>query len=191
MPTLSDLRIIAGSFIIFLVLFTLLTAGLAHCDEASLKSSQALLSLYIKSKNRFLPSDIREAIAYQLVIQSDAVGIPYEIIAAIACVESHYDPAAIGPCGEIGLMQIYTMKCRGMNFDKEGLFFIDYNIMCGICIFVEKLVQSDGNLLKAIEKYNGSGPGAEAFRERVCLTIVDILRFRIAQNQKTTVVPGA
>lgn len=190
-PELNDLRIIAGSFIIFLVLFTLLTAGLAHCDEASLKSSQVLLSLYIKSKNRFLPDDIRDFIAEQIVIQSDIAGISYEVIAAIACVESHYDPAAVGPCGEIGLMQIYTLECAGYKINKDNLFFIEYNVMCGICILREKLKECNGNLIKAIERYNGSGPGAEEFREKVCLTIVDIFRFRIAQNSKPVeALPG-
>ena len=191
MPTLDDLRLAAAAFIICLVLLFVLTAGIAHCDEGTLKSSQALLSLYIKSKNRFLPSDIREVIAHQIVVQSNAVGIPYEIIAAIACVDSHFDPAAVGPCGEIGVMQIYTMQCRGLKFDKSLLFFIDYNIMCGICIFMDKLVQCDGNLIKAIERYNGSGPSAEAYRDKVCLTILDIFRFRIAQNYKPIEAPEA
>jgi len=172
--TLDDLRVIAGMFIIFLVLFTVLTAGLAHCDEATLKGQQALLSLYIKSKNRSLPTDIRTLISHEIVLQSDLAGVPYEIIAAIICVDSWFDPAAIGPCGEIGLMQIYTMECAGVKFDRDRLFYIDYNITAGICIFLEKLKQCNGNLVKAIERYNGSGPGAELYCNKVCRVILDI-----------------
>lgn len=180
--TLDDLRVIAAMFILFLVLFTALTAGLAHCMEATLDGQQALLTLYIKSKNRALPQDITAEIARQIVVQSSIAGVPYEIIAAIICVDSWFDPAAIGPCGEIGLMQIYTMECAGVKFDRDRLFYIDYNITAGICIFLEKLKQCNGNLVKAIERYNGSGPGAELYCNKVCRVILDIFRFRIAMN---------
>jgi len=183
MMTLDDLRRLTIMAIAALALLLTIAVGLAHCDEATLKSQQALLSLYIKSKNKSLPTDIRTLISQEIVLQSDLAGVPYEIIAAIICVDSWFDPAAIGPCGEIGLMQIYTMECAGVKFDKDRLFYIDYNITAGICIFLDKLKRCNGNLVKAIERYNGSGPGAELYCNKVCRVILDIFRFRIENGR--------
>lgn len=167
-------------FIASLVVYILVCAVLAHCFEPSKQTDQETLSLYIKKCNPHLDRPTRRLIAEEIVCQSHNAGVPWEVIAAIAKVESYYDPLAIGPLGEIGIMQVYTMECSGLKLDPTLLPDIGYNITAGICIFLEKLRVVDGDFQKAIMLYNGTGPKAVEFRERVYAVIFDIFRFRVA-----------
>jgi hypothetical protein len=165
------------------VLLLLTLCGTAHCLGPSQQTSQVVLSLYIKQCNPWLSVQTRTLIASEIITQCNAVNIPYEIIAAIVKIESYYDPNAVGPMGEIGLMQVYTMCCSGVDFNKPSLYDISYNITAGICIFCDKLRIAKGDMFKAIELYNGRGPKARKFRDRVIATILDIFRFRVANYE--------
>lgn len=180
---LKDLVRMTVVALVCILLTVFLLSSVAHCTDQSQQTSQELLCMYIKHCNHKLDQDTIDTIAYEVVSQSRDTGIPYEIIAAIMKTESYYDPAAVGPKGEIGLMQIYTMQCGDIEIHKELLFDIEYNITAGICIFLDKLIVSDGDLVEAIRRYNGSGLAAEKFARRVCKVVIDILRFRVANRK--------
>lgn len=185
---LDDLRISICVIVIMFVLLITMSAGLAHCSDASSQTNCELVSMYIKHKNPKLPREIREHIACEVVYQAAGAGLPYETITAIMCIESCYNPSAIGPMGEIGLMQIYTMECGGgiekIMLEKGLLFNIEYNIAAGICILLDKLRAADGDIIQAIGRYNGSGAAADRFRVKVCRVILDIFRFRVANRDR-------
>lgn len=191
MKALDDLRIAAAATVVVFVLLIAMSAGLAHCTDVSTNTKVELISMYVKHKNPKLPQDMCDYIAFEIVHQAYLAGIPYEIVAAIMCVESNYNPGAIGPMGEIGLMQIYTMECNGVALEKTLLYVIEYNIAAGICILLDKLEMADGDIIDAIRRYNGSGPGAEKFKNKVCRVILDIFRFRVANREAiSTAVAG-
>lgn len=182
---MKELRNLVIGFLVGLTLVAMLSTGLAHCQEISQQTTQEIICMYIKHKNPGLNTATGWLIATEIASQTRVAGIPYEIITAIMCVESCYDPCAVGPKGEIGLMQIYTMTCDGVKISAPMLHVVWYNIAAGICLFTEKLVQADGDMMEAIKRYNGSGPKADKFRTKVCSVVLDIFRFRVAELYKT------
>jgi hypothetical protein len=182
MKKLSDIRTATYVFLTIIVTMFIITSGIAHCTSP--ETDQQIVSLYIKHHNTQISPESRIRISRHIVYTAETTGIPYEIITAIMRAESCYDPNAVGPMGEIGLMQVYDTKCAGFVFKPGRLFEIEYNITAGVCILLEKLVLSKGNILEAVRRYNGSGPGARAFQAKVCGYILDIMRFRVASNKE-------
>jgi hypothetical protein len=164
------------------LLTVLLSTTLGHCLGPSPQTNHEIVMLYIKQHNYTLDYQTRHRIASSIISNSEIGGIPYEIITAIMRVESGYNPGAVGPLGEIGLMQIYTMRCGDIEFDPALLPGIDYNITAGVCILLDKLDAASGDLFTAIKLYNGRGPAAEIFRRKVVRVVIDIFRFRVAQH---------
>lgn len=141
-----------------------------------------IIALYIKTKNPGMLQVLRESIAHEILIQCRLHGVPWEIITAIISVESRFNPNAVGALGEIGLMQIYTKECDGRRINPKRLYNITYNISCGICMLKEKLRIANNNLLLAIERYNGTGPGAREYREKVRTEIFELLELQIKSS---------
>jgi soluble lytic murein transglycosylase-like protein len=81
-------------------------------------------------------------------------GVDPEIILAIMANESSFDPTAVGPKGEVGLMGIYPKYWPMPSFN------IDRNIKQGCGILIYYVVKNKGNILNALDQYNGgSGYG--------------------------------
>jgi len=80
-------------------------------------------------------------------------GIPAILLASIALQESGCNPGAIGPNGEIGMMQITPDKCEGDCSDADN------NIGIGARYFAGVVASSGGNLISAMGQYNGWFPG--------------------------------
>lgn len=176
---LKDVVII---YVTAIVMFIAFSAVMSYCDNNSTNYQCATISLFIKKKNPKIPKHTREEIAHHIVARSQDANVCAVIIAAIACVESRYDQSAVGPCGEIGIMQIYDNQCMGLDIQKILLSRIDYNIMIGVCKLVEKLIEVDGDMHQAIARYNGAGPGALVYRDKVISVIVELIRFEIANR---------
>jgi hypothetical protein len=74
-------------------------------------------------------------------------------------------------------MQIYTLECDGETFDKNRLFDIDYNIRCGILLFIKKVKLSEGDIIEGILRYNGAGDGAKRYLLGVTLKLIYMVDF--------------
>jgi hypothetical protein len=176
-PTLKNMTIIT---ILYITIFLVTFACIGHCEPKPISYKVSATSLFINKKNPSIPKKLRDKIALNIVICSNLSNLPYQVISALACVESHYDPSALGPCDEIGLMQIYDSECNGVKIDKKKLYDINYNIRVGVCKLIEKLSEVDGDLDKAIMRYNGSGPDTLKFLRKVLDTLTEISIFEIA-----------
>lgn len=170
--------------VVITLLWLMFAAAIAHCLDASPQTNQEILTIYIKRCNPQLPKILRRLIAEEVINQSMECGIPWEITAAIMKIESCYNPKAIGSLGEIGLMQIYTMRCGEVEFQTQYLEDIKYNIAAGLCIFCDKLQAANGDIFLAIERYNGSGPAAQRFRSMVICVIMELFKVRVSQNRR-------
>jgi hypothetical protein len=82
-------------------------------------------------------------------------GVPPEVVLAIIEHESFFNPEAIGPLGEFGLMQIYPPAWP--QFDTSRGFDIPYNVDFGCRVFAGCLKEAKGNLREALRLYNGKG----------------------------------
>lgn len=103
-----------------------------------------------------------------------------KIIAAIVSVESSGNPAAIGALGEKGLMQLTYGAMRDVQeywrkqnpvtqFVQHDPNLLDpyENLEYGVAYFTLLKVRNGGNQYEAIKRYNGIGPMAEQYREKV------------------------
>lgn len=93
--------------------------------------------------------------------------------------EGRPDSLVIGPrrCREIGRMQINPCDDKGVRRSVWGwltphcrltnLTKYDSNLRCGAAILAYRHATNEGSWFKAIERYNGTGPKAREYRERV------------------------
>jgi len=155
--------------IIYIILLFCLFLLIKECKSSNLEliNLNNKIEKYVSKINPSLNENQLKDISLFIINESIYYNIPWIITLAIMEVESHFNPKAVSPVGAKGLMQVYTLKCCGINFNKEQLFNIQYNISAGLCIFRDKLKISNYNLIKAIGLYNGTGPDARKFVIRV------------------------
>jgi soluble lytic murein transglycosylase-like protein len=79
-----------------------------------------------------------------------------ELVLAIIQVESNYDRFAISSAGARGLMQIMPFWLDEIGHPEDNLFNITTNIRFGCTILSYYLQRENGNLYRALARYNGS-----------------------------------
>lgn len=90
------------------------------------------------------PTKHREEISKAIDMASKQTGVPHQMITALMCTESRFDPEATSSLNYQGLMQI-PWKIK----------YIDANVLIGTRIFVDKLAYTKGNVRNAIIIYKG------------------------------------
>lgn len=93
---------------------------------------------------------------------------PY-LTMAIIFVESRFDRRAVSKAGACGLMQVnYAVWKNELKIDRKRLFEIDYNIELGLTILKGYLVETSGDLVRALILYNnGYNYTGNDYHERV------------------------
>lgn len=93
---------------------------------------------------------------------AQAMGVPYELLRAVAAVESSYNPAALRPEPSIsdasrGLMQVLLRTARNVGYGgtAEGLHDPNVNVALGARI-LRDLFAALGRWDDAISAYNGN-----------------------------------
>ena len=79
-----------------------------------------------------------------------------ELVLAVIHVESNYDRFAISSAGARGLMQIMPFWLEEIGHPEDNLFHIKTNIRFGCTILSYYLKRENGNLYRALARYNGS-----------------------------------
>ena len=109
----------------------------------------------IVSEGRLLAYDLQEI----MQDQCERYGVPYALALAIAEVETHFDPDAVSPTHDYGLMQINQVNhewLQGLGMDPltyEG------NIKAGLYI-IGSYLERYGNTEMALMAYNNGPTGA-------------------------------
>lgn len=99
--------------------------------------------------------------------QAARAHLPPELVLAVIDVESNFDPYAISSSSALGLMQVmpFWVKELGRK-DKNLLFNVKFNVLLGCQILKYYLDKEHGDLVAALERYNGSN-GKRAYADRV------------------------
>lgn len=79
-----------------------------------------------------------------------------ELVLAIINVESNYDRFAISSAGARGLMQIMPFWLDEIGHPEDNLFHITTNIRFGCTILSYYLERENGDMYRALARYNGS-----------------------------------
>lgn len=110
--------------------------------------------------------------AAHLATLADSVGIPAELSWAMAWEESraNLNPRLRGALGERGRFQVHETRRIGIRCRALGLNVRTYagNTRCH-AIVMREMIDAYGTA-EAVRRWNGSGPGARAYRARVGAT---------------------
>lgn len=79
-----------------------------------------------------------------------------ELVLAVIEVESNFDPHAISSAGARGLMQIMPFWIKKIGKPNDSLFHVQTNLRYGCTILKYYIDKEDGNLTRALARYNGS-----------------------------------
>ena len=82
--------------------------------------------------------------------------LPPELVLAVIDVESNFDRYAISVAGARGLMQIMPFWLNEIGRPDDNLLHIDTNLRFGCTILKYYLEMENGDLSRALGRYNGS-----------------------------------
>lgn len=113
-------------------------------------------------------SDPRERLRILRLVHREATrtGLDPELVLAVIQVESNFDRFAISEAGALGLMQIMPFWLQEIGHPEDNLFHIRTNLRLGCTILRYYLDAEQGNLVRALARYNGS-PGETWYPVRV------------------------
>jgi len=92
--------------------------------------------------------------------------LPPELVLAVIDIESRFDKFAISHAGALGLMQIMPFWLEEIGRPNDNLFQIETNLRYGCAILKHYLDRENGDLTRALARYNGS-LGKTWYPERV------------------------
>ncbi|WP_405233618.1 transglycosylase SLT domain-containing protein [Lentisalinibacter salinarum] len=84
------------------------------------------------------------------------VDLPPELVLAVIDVESNFDRFAVSRAGARGLMQVMPFWLDEIGRPNDNLFHIDTNLRLGCTILRYYYDMEDGDLQRALARYNGS-----------------------------------
>ena len=130
-----------------------LDAGLAQVSasyEEEVKPIEELLRFY--SSNDTLVRRVARAV----VRESRVVDVDPRLLTSVLLVENPWlNPTATSSVGAIGLMQVMPFHAGGWGCEGSDLRDLDVNICHGAKVFENALRLTDGNLDRALLRYNG------------------------------------
>ena len=109
---------------------------------------------------------LRLEMARRVYYAAQKVDLPPELVLAVIHTESTFDPKAISSAGALGLMQIMPFWKLIIGEKTDDLMNLHTNIRYGVTILQHYLEKENGNLTRALARYNGS-LGKTWYPERV------------------------
>lgn len=106
---------------------------------------------------RYTPdADLARDIAVALVREGRSAGVDPHLLLSVLLVENPWlAPEAVSPVGAVGLMQVMPVHAGGWGCASDDLRDLDVNICHGARILAHYLSMSEGNLDRALLRYNG------------------------------------
>jgi soluble lytic murein transglycosylase-like protein len=89
-------------------------------------------------------------------LEATRADIAPELVLAVIETESNFDPYAISVAGAIGLMQIMPFWLDEIGRPDDNLLHVDTNLRYGCTILKFYLKKENGDLRRALGRYNGS-----------------------------------
>ena len=100
--------------------------------------------------------DERISILLRVHFEATRVGLHPELILAVIEVESNFDRYAISVSGALGLMQVMPFWLDEIGRQDDNLLHVDTNLRYGCAILKFYLDKENGDLRRALGRYNGS-----------------------------------
>lgn len=100
--------------------------------------------------------DERLEILTRVHYEASRAELPPELILAVIEVESNFDRYAISVAGALGLMQVMPFWREEIGRPDDNLIRLDTNLRYGCTILKFYLERENGDLRRALGRYNGS-----------------------------------
>ncbi|MGI9199962.1 MAG: transglycosylase SLT domain-containing protein [Woeseiaceae bacterium] len=100
--------------------------------------------------------DERMQILTRVHHEASIAGIEPELVLAVIDVESNFDTYAVSVVGALGLMQIMPFWKDEIGRPDDNLIRLETNLRYGCTILSYYLKKEDGDLRRALGRYNGS-----------------------------------
>lgn len=107
-------------------------------------------------RSRVPDDDYREGLLQALYQEARLADLEPELVLAVIEVESNFDRFALSHAGARGLMQIMPFWLDTLGNGADNLFRVRTNLRFGCTILRHYLEIEDGNLTRALARYNGS-----------------------------------
>ncbi len=136
----------------------LLVGAISSSDSFSSKYEAEvwLLDMSTRLKRRIKDPKRRIFLLKNVHYEATRADLSPELILAIIDTESNFEKYAISSVGARGLMQIMPFWLNEIGRPDDDLFDIKTNIRMGCTILKHYLNKEDGNLSRALGRYNGS-----------------------------------
>ena len=106
---------------------------------------------------RFIPDTEKRLRLLKLIhLEATRAKVHPELVLAVIEVESYFDHFAISSAGALGLMQVMPFWLKEIGRPNDNLFDIRTNLRMGCTILKFYLDKSKGDLVEALQRYNGS-----------------------------------
>jgi soluble lytic murein transglycosylase-like protein len=129
-------------------------------DAGSFEDRYAAEVWLVDMSNRLSPQlpDAEERMELLRLVHQESrrVDLPPELVLAVIDVESNFDRFAISWAGARGLMQVMPFWLDEIGRPEDNLFHIDTNLRFGCTILRYYYDREDGDLARALARYNGS-----------------------------------
>lgn len=110
---------------------------------------------------RYVPAampDAKERLAFLRLLHSEAARarVAPELVLSVIEVESRFDRFAVSVSGAQGYMQVMPFWLKELNRPDDNLFKAPTNLRMGCTILKYYIDRENGDLVKALARYNGS-----------------------------------
>ena len=100
--------------------------------------------------------DERINILLRVHFEATRAGLQPELVLAVIEVESNFDRYAVSVAGALGLMQVMPFWLAEIGRQDDNLLHVDTNLRYGCAILKFYLDKENGDLRRALGRYNGS-----------------------------------
>ncbi len=131
-------------------------AAEAHSFDDRFHAQVWLVDMSQRLGNRIDDPQERVRILKRVHYEARRVKLPPELVLAVIDVESNFDRFAVSRAGARGLMQVMPFWLDEIGRPDDNLFHIDTNLRLGCTILRYYYDMEDGDLQRALARYNGS-----------------------------------
>jgi soluble lytic murein transglycosylase-like protein len=152
-----------------LQLRTVLLEAVANADSFNDRFSAEVWLTDMSQRLAARVPDLDERLDILRTVHQEATRreIAPELVLAVIEVESNFDRYAISSSSALGLMQVMPFWVEELGGDSQSdLFDVQYNVLLGCRILKYYLDMENGELVRALGRYNGS-LGRRDYADRV------------------------
>ncbi len=131
-------------------------AGAADSFDDRFDAEVWLTDMSRRLERQVRDPDERMRILTRVHFEAGRVGLEPELVLAVIEVESNFDRYAVSVAGALGLMQVMPFWRGEIGRPDDNLIQLETNLRYGCTILKFYLDKEDGDLRRALGRYNGS-----------------------------------